>query len=199
MRTEDDDLDYDWESAIRFLRELRTGARLRPRNYTAPINEGLKPSEYIGFVPSPMRVVRRMLEMAEIQAGEKVYDLGCGDGRVLISAIRKYNALGVGIDINRNLLQVAKQRAGDDAARIRFLRQNIFKTDLRRADVVMLYLLPKLNAKLMPRLRKLKRGVRVVSHRFELPGVQPYKVARIKLSSGYEHFIYAYRTPLRRS
>ncbi len=184
---------------MRSLQKIRAGFSLKRPYRRTPLYEGLKQGEYIGFVPTPMIVVRRMLEMAEIQAGETVYDLGCGDGRILISAIRKYDALGVGIDINRERLQEARRRAGPDSGRIRFPRQNVFKTDLRRADVVMIYLLPSLNTKLMARFRKLKRGVRVVSHSFELPGIEPYKVARIKAPDGYHHLIYAYRTPLRRS
>jgi SAM-dependent methyltransferase len=195
----DDDLDYDWEGAMRSLQKLQAGFSVKRTYRSTPLYEGLKPGEYIGFVPTPMIVVRRMLEMAEVQAGETVYDLGCGDGRILISASRKYDALGVGIDINRERLIEARLRAGPYTGRIRFLRQNVFQTDLRRADVVMIYLLPSLNAKLMPRLRKLRRGVRVVSHSFELPGVEPYKVARIKAPDGHHHLIYAYRTPLRRS
>jgi SAM-dependent methyltransferase len=195
----DDDLDFDWKAALREIRKLRASfaPNLYPRRIPPP-HDGVKASEYIGFVPTPMRLVHRMLQMAEIEAGETVYDLGCGDGRILISAARKYGARGVGVEIDRDRIESARQRAAEFGDRIRFLRQNVFKTDLRRADVVMIYLLPKLNAKLMPRLRKLKRGVRIVTHSFQLPGIAPYKVARVKTPEGRSHELFAYRTPLRR-
>ena len=192
----DDALDFDWDGAIRYLRQLR--ASLAPKGRIDPPHDGVKASEYIAFVPTPMRVVHRMLEMAEIKAGETVYDLGCGDGRILISAARKYRAHGVGVEIDSERIDHARRQAGEFAGSIKFMRQNIFKTDLRRADVVMIYLLPGLNAKLMPRLRRLRWGVRVVSHNFKLPGTAPYKVARVKAPDGSTHEIFAYRSPLRR-
>jgi len=143
-----------------------------------------------------MVAVRRMLEMAEITPGETVYDLGCGDGRILISAVRRYGACGVGIDIDAIRIEDARRRAQTFLDRIRFRRRNIFRTDLREADVVMLYLLPELNSKLLPRLRNLKAGVRIVSHCFELPGVAAYKTACVKSRQGRYHRLFAYRTPI---
>jgi SAM-dependent methyltransferase len=194
-----DELDqYDWEGALRFVRALRPKFRqIESRLARTPLPHlDLPPEDYIGFVPSPMSVVHRMLELAEIQPGDMVYDLGCGDGRVLICAARKYGARGVGIEIDRDRIEDARRRASEFEDRITFRRQNVFKVDLRPADVVTLYLLPKLNERLLPRLRNLKRGARIVSHRFELPGVVAHKVARRKDSEGFQHEIFAYRTPL---
>ncbi len=143
-----------------------------------------------------MVAVHRMLEMAEIEPGETVYDLGCGDGRILISAVRGYGARGVGVDIDAMRIEDARRRAGEFLHRIRFRRRNIFRTNLRQADVVMLYLLPELNGKLLPRLRNLKPGVRIVSHCFELPGVAAHKTACVKSRQGRYHRLFAYRTPL---
>jgi len=194
-----DDPDCDWGEVVRFLRRVRARLPRAARPRRREPERRVKPSEYIGFVPTPMRVVRRMLELAEIQPGETVYDLGCGDGRILISAARKYGAFGVGIEIDRDRIQEARRRAEPFPDRITFRRQNVFDTGLRRADVVMIYLLPTLNAKLMPRLRRLKPGVRIVSHSFELPGVKACKTARVKCPDGYSHDIFVYRTPLRKA
>jgi SAM-dependent methyltransferase len=154
------------------------------------------PKDYVGFVPTPMKIVHRMLELAEIQPGDLVYDLGCGDGRILITAARKYGARGVGIDVDRERLALARRRAGPLAGQIAFRRQNCFKTDLRPADVLLLYLLPKLNFKLLPRIQRMKRGTRIVSHNFELPGIVAHKQARLMCSDSYSHEVFAYRIPL---
>lgn len=146
-----------------------------------------------------MRIVHRMLELAEIQEGETVYDLGCGDGRILINAARKYGAHGVGIEIDRERIEDARRRALPFADRIKFRRQNVFEVDLRRADVVTIYLLPTLNKRLLPQLRKMKRGARIVTHCFSLDGIEPYKTAHINLKDSYRRDIFAYRTPLQKS
>jgi SAM-dependent methyltransferase len=190
-------LDCDWEAAIRFVRDVRQGLHTQsagPRLRSAAPR--ILPDEYIGFVPTPMVAVRRMLEMAAIQAGETIYDLGCGDGRILISAVRRYGARGVGIEIDPVRIADARRRAQAFPGRIEFQRRNIFGADLRPADVVMLYLLPGLNGKLLPQLRHLKAGTRIVSHCFELPGIAPQKTACVKSRQGRYHRLFAYRTPL---
>ena len=154
------------------------------------------PEDYIHFEPTPMRVVHRMLQMAEIQPGETIYDLGCGDGRLVITAVRRYGARGVGIDVDRKRLEWARRRAGLDLDRIVFRRQSVLRTDLRRADVILMYLVTRINCKLIPRLAKLKRGARIVSHNFELTGMVPDRATRLMCSDGYTHHIFAYRTPL---
>ncbi len=159
---------------------------------------GLARDQYVHYVPTPMRVVRRMLEMAEIQPGETVYDLGSGDGRIVISAVRNYGARGVAIEIDRERIELARRRAGPLLERIAFRRQNVFKVDLRPADVVMIYLTSLLNYHLLRRLERMKRGARVISHNFELPGMAAYKVARLHCRDAFQHNIYAYRIPLTR-
>jgi trans-aconitate methyltransferase len=154
------------------------------------------PEDYVHFVPTPMKVVHRMLQLAKIQPGETIYDLGCGDGRLVITAVRRYGARGVGIDVDRERLERARRRAGPDLDRIVFRRQSVLRTDLRQADVVLMYLVARINFKLIPRLAKLKRGVRIVSHNFELPGIAPAKAARLMCSDAYSHEIFVYRTPL---
>ncbi len=197
--SEDDDLNYPWREALQFVRKLRkkiskaTALPVEPR-YNFQIN--LK--DYIGFVPTPMRVVHRMLQLAEIEPGQTVYDLGCGDGRILITAVRKYGARGIGIDIDPERIEKARVRARRFLDHITFRSENVFTTDLRRAAVVTIYLLPALNRKLMPQLVKLRPGARVVTHAFALPGVKPDKVARLTCQDGLCHNLYAYRAPFQR-
>jgi SAM-dependent methyltransferase len=194
---EEDELAYPWEEAIQWVRDLRAGLIPEAELAGAPVEDNYGgPDDYIGWVPTPMRVVHRMLAMAEIKPGETVYDLGCGDGRILIAAARNYGARGVGIDIDRERLADVRRRAGPFLNRIILRRQNVFKVDLRPADVVTIYLLPGLNRRLLPRLQKLKRGARVVSHCFELPGVVAHKVASLKAPNGRQHSVYLYRTPM---
>jgi predicted RNA methylase len=111
-----------------------------------------------------------MLKMANVTASDVVYDLGSGDGRIPITAAQKYGARAVGIDINPQRIKeatenLAKAGVGD---KVKFLNQDLFETDLSPATVVTLYLLPSLNQKLMPKLKALKPGTRIVSHSFDM-------------------------------
>lgn len=124
----------------------------------------------VPYVPTPQPVVDRMLEVAGLEAGEVLYDLGCGDGRLVIAAA-KQGATGVGIDLNPQ--RIAEARANAQAAgvsdKVAFRLGNLFDADLSQADVVTLYLLPQVNRKLRPQLwKQLKVGARVVSHDFDM-------------------------------
>ena len=127
------------------------------------------------YVPTPQNVVDAMLKMANVTAKDVVYDLGSGDGRIPITAAEKYGARGVGIDINPERIKeananLAKSKAGD---KVRFLNQDLFETDLSPATVITLYLLPSLNQKLIPKLKQLKPGTRIVSHSFDMGTAWP--------------------------
>ena len=122
------------------------------------------------YVPTPQNVVEAMLKLANVTASDVVYDLGSGDGRIPITAAQKYGARAVGIDINPERIKeattnLAKTTVGD---KVRFLNQDLFETDLRPATVITLYLLPSLNQKLIPKLKQLKPGTRIVSHSFDM-------------------------------
>jgi cyclopropane fatty-acyl-phospholipid synthase-like methyltransferase len=123
------------------------------------------------YVPTPQEVVDAMLELAEVKSTDVVYDLGSGDGRIPITAAKKYGARAVGIDINPERIKeananLAKAGVGD---KVRFLNADLFETDISEATVVTLYLLQSLNEKLRPKLfRELKPGTRVVSHAFSM-------------------------------
>jgi SAM-dependent methyltransferase len=130
------------------------------------------------YVISPGEVVGAMLKLAAVKKTDMVYDLGCGDGRIVIDAAQRYGARGVGVDINPQ--RVAEARANAKKAGVehlvRFEQKDIFDTDVREATVVALYLLPELNLKLRPKLRKeLKPGARVVSHQFHMGDWKPDK------------------------
>jgi SAM-dependent methyltransferase len=125
----------------------------------------------IHYVPTPVPVVERMLELAEVGKDDVVYDLGSGDGRIPIVAAQRYGARGVGIEINPVWVRDARaaaERLGV-ADRVSFRLEDLFATDLREATVVTLYLFPTVNEKLQPKLaRELKPGTRVVSHEYRI-------------------------------
>jgi SAM-dependent methyltransferase len=127
------------------------------------------------YVPTPDYVVEAMLKMANVTASDVVYDLGSGDGRIPITAAQKYGARAVGIDINPQRIKeanenLAKATVGD---KVKFLNQDLFETDLSEATVITLYLLPSLNQKLMPKLKQLRPGTRIVSHSFDMGTAWP--------------------------
>lgn len=128
------------------------------------------------WVPTPVNTVRRMLRLANVQPGETVYDLGSGDGRVLIIAAREFGARAVGVEIDplKYLWTRAMIAMLGLSDRVTVHRANFFDVDLGGADVITLYLLPKANARLLPKFeRELKAGARVVAHAFALPERQP--------------------------
>jgi SAM-dependent methyltransferase len=144
--------------------------------------EGQSPPEQIPintpYVASQPRIVSAMLQLARVNSGDTVYDLGCGDGRIVIAAAQEYGARGVGIDINPARIEEARANARDAGVddRIRFEATDLFDADIHSATVVALYLLPDVNLRLRPRLlRELKPGTRVVSHSFDMGDWKPDK------------------------
>jgi len=150
------------------------------------------------FVPTPMVVVEKMLEMAGVTRDDVLYDLGCGDGRIVVTAARKYGARGVGIDLDPRRIAESQERARREGVTslVRFFQQDVMKADFSEATVVTLYLLPESNELLRPLLEKqLKPGTRVVSHNYEIPGWEEkqagYEV--VTAEDGTQHTIYLYR------
>ncbi len=132
----------------------------------------------VPFVPTPEVVVEAMLDLAGVTSEDVVYDLGCGDGRIVIAAAKKYGARGVGIDLNPTRVEEAHNnaRAAGVEDRVKFVEGDLFKAEIAPATVVTLYLLSTVNNKLKPRLlNELKPGTRVVSHRFSMDGWEPDK------------------------
>jgi SAM-dependent methyltransferase len=124
----------------------------------------------VRYVPTPQNVVDAMLEMAHVTAADVVYDLGSGDGRIPITAAARYGARGVGIEIEPRLVREANDNAAKARVtdRVLFLTQDLFETDLSPATVVTLFLLPRINQQLMPALKRLRPGTRIVSHLFDM-------------------------------
>jgi SAM-dependent methyltransferase len=154
------------------------------------------------FVPTPQEVVDKMLEVSKVTDKDIVYDLGCGDGRIVCSAAKKYKAKSFGFDIDPDRIkdsEASKAKLDKDIQKlVTFKKQDIFKLDLSEATVVTLYLLPDLNVKLIPQLKKLKKGSRIVSHAFDMKGVTPDKgyPIKVKTKDGLEHDVYLWTTPL---
>lgn len=125
----------------------------------------------VRYVPSPDSVVDAMLELAHVTAGDIVYDLGSGDGRIPIAAARRYGAFGVGVELDAKLNRAAADNAKKAGVtdRVRFFTQDLFEADISEATVVVLFLLPRVNQQLIPKLRRdLRPGTRIVSHQFAM-------------------------------
>ncbi|HEX2095171.1 MAG TPA: class I SAM-dependent methyltransferase [Longimicrobiaceae bacterium] len=141
----------------------------------------------VPFVPTSPETVEAMLDAARPAPGETVYDLGSGDGRIVIAAARRPGVRGVGVELDARLVresEAAALRAGV-ADRVRFVREDLFRTDLRDADVVTLFLLPSLNLRLRPRLlRQLRPGARVVSHAFAMGDWEPDSTVAVRPEGG---------------
>ena len=152
------------------------------------------------FLPTPQEVVEKMLETAGVKKTDVVYDLGCGDGRIVITAAKKYGCKAKGFDIAKKRIEECKENLGKekDATQklVTFTRADIFETDLSEATVVTLYLLPDLNVKLVPQLNKLKKGTRIVSQAFDMRGYKPDKEINVKTTDDGERTIYLWTIPL---
>jgi len=150
----------------------------------------------VPFVPTPQDVVERMLELVQVKKGDVVYDLGSGDGRIVITAAKKYGVKAVGFEIDPELVRQSresiKKEKVENLAEIR--QQDIRTVDLSPATVVTMYLLPDVNLMLRPNLwKQLKPGSRVVSHDFDIADWKAEKVLPVKDSSGWDHTLYFWR------
>ena len=164
---------------------LHGGAALVLAPALAPgLAQAARPLPAVPYVSTPQDIVDRMLAMARVGRADTVYDLGCGDGRIVITAARRFGARGVGIDLDPQRIREAREQArrAGVGSRVRFAQADLFQADFSAASVVMLYLLFEVNLQLMPRLwRQLQVGARVVSHDFHM-GAQwpPEQIVRIR-------------------
>ena len=145
-------------------------------------NTGADYPEEIPFVPTPMDVVDQMLELAEVKKGDVVYDLGSGDGRIVIRAAKKYGVRAVGIEMDRLLLDKARKdaKAAGVSHLVEFRAEDAMKVDLTKATVVTLYMLPWFNEAMKPSFKKyLKPGARIVAHDFGIEGWEPDKTVKL--------------------
>lgn len=161
----------------------------------AAAKDGRKPD--VGFVPTPMAAVERMVAMADLQPGELVYDLGCGDGRIVMAAARGERIRAIGVDIDPELVLAAREnvRAAGLEGSVKIEEADIFTLDLSEADVVFLYLTPRLNQRLMPQLRKMKPGSRIISYEFDMGDAKPVELVRGKFDKFGEQRIYKWVVP----
>jgi cyclopropane fatty-acyl-phospholipid synthase-like methyltransferase len=136
----------------------------------------------IPFVPSPMHVVHKMLEVAEIKKGDILYDMGSGDGRVVIEAAKKYGIRGVGVDLNPDLVAKARENAVNEGVSnlVEFRAQDGLTVDIAEATVVTLYMFKWFNNALRPKLQNLKPGSRVIAHDFDIDDWKPTRIEYIK-------------------
>jgi cyclopropane fatty-acyl-phospholipid synthase-like methyltransferase len=146
----------------------------------------------VPFVRSAPEVIDRMLELARVQPSDVVYDIGSGDGAILIRAAKRYGARGVGVEIDQDLVLKARNNAFRERVDhlVEFRAQDAFTVDISPASIVTLYMLPEFNAKLRPILdRQLKSGSRVVSHDFPIEGWVPDRIERVKGDWLHEHTV----------
>ena len=150
----------------------------------------------VPYVPTENTVVDAMLKLAGVQNTDVVYDLGCGDGRIVVRAAKNLGARGVGVDIDPARIQQARENAkrNNVESLVRFEENDLFDTDIRPASVVTLYLLPNVNLRLRPKLlRDLKPGTRIVSHSFDMGDWKPEKEETVDGAT-----IYLWTVPLKK-
>ncbi|MBI4864575.1 MAG: class I SAM-dependent methyltransferase [Candidatus Riflebacteria bacterium] len=147
------------------------------------------------FVPTPKEVVERALKLAGVSAADVVYDLGCGDGRIVIEAARRYGARGVGVDLDPRLVRESQEAARAAAVErlVAFRAGDATQCDVTAATVVFMYLVPEANALLRPRLEaQLRPGSRVVSHDYPVPGWTAARAEIFEPGTGKKHYIFLY-------
>jgi SAM-dependent methyltransferase len=144
------------------------------------------------FAPTPPEGVDAMLKLARVTSKDVVYDLGSGDGRIVIAAAKDYGCTSVGLEVNPKLVTLAKQRVQEAKldATVQIIHADVLETDFSQASVVTLYLFPELLAKLAPRLRQLKPGTRIVSYAHSIPGMKADKTVVVKGDDGTECNVY---------
>ncbi len=163
----------------------------------AALQDHDKPAERAApYYPTPQIVVERMLKLGELKRGERLYDLGSGDGRIVVLGAQKFNAKAAGVELDHTLVVQSRERIAklglESGAKI--IEGDLFKQDYSDADLVTVYLLPITNIKLSPMLEKiLKRGARVVCHDFEFTEWKAVKTETMEDSEGRSHTLFLYR------
>jgi hypothetical protein len=160
----------------------------------------------IEYVPTPQNVVDKMLEVAKVTKADVLYDLGCGDGRIVVTAAKKFGVKAFGFDVDPQRIKESKENAKKAGVEdlVTFEKRDICTVDLSPATVVTLYLVPELNVRLVPQLEKLKVGARIVSHDFDMEGVKWEKWWTVmakdhRTPKDREHYVYLWKTPLKKT
>jgi SAM-dependent methyltransferase len=170
---------------------------------TPPSEEEKVPD--IEYVPTPQNVVDKMLDVAKVGKNDVLYDLGCGDGRIVVTAAKKFGIKAFGFDVDPQRIKESNEnakKAGVESL-VKFEKKDVFTVDLSPATVVTLYLLPELNVRLIPQLEKLKPGSRIVSHDFDMEGVKWENWWTViakdhRTPADREHYVYLWKTPLKK-
>jgi SAM-dependent methyltransferase len=155
----------------------------------------------VPYVPTKEPVLDRMLQMGQVKAGDVLYDLGCGDGRIVIAAAKRFGTRGVGIDIDPARIAEARENARKAGVsdKVKFIQGDLFEADIKDATVVTLYLLPDVNLRLRPKLlSELRPGTRIVSHNYDMGDWAPEQSAKVTVD-GVEHVVYSWTVPRRSS
>ena len=175
----------------------QTAGKSNPDNMTADIRVVENVPE-VPYVPTKELVVDKMLEMADVKGTDVLWDLGSGDGRIPITAAKRFGTRGVGVDIDPQRVKEANENARKNNVtdKVRFIEEDLFNVDFSEATVVTLYLLPEVNLRLRPKLLdSLKPGTRIVSHNYDMGNWQPEKVEVVKTSDNDDHIVYFWRVP----
>jgi len=152
------------------------------------------------YVGTPYDMVSKMLKLAGVKKQDMVYDLGCGDGRMVVLAAKKYGCRGMGYDIDPERISAARENVKRNGVGhlVAIAREDLFKLDFSHADVLSLYLLPEINKRLLPQFEKLKPGSRLVFHDYDIEGFEPDKTIRVTSNEdNASHTLYLYTTPLK--
>lgn len=166
-----------------------------------PENPLKKRTADVVYVATPHDVVAKMLEAIKVTKDDVVYDLGCGDGRFIVTAAKKLGCRGRGYDLDPQRVEESRENAKKAKVdnRVEIFQQDIFEVDLTPASVITLYLLPRLNERLIPQLQKMKPGSRIVCHDFPIPGMKIERSINVtSREDGVEHKILVYSIPLQR-
>ena len=168
----------------------------------AAVSQELQWEPYKGwdvpYVPTPPEVVAEMLRLAGIKPGDLLYDLGCGDGRIVIAAAKTYGIRAIGIDIDPVRISESEANAAEAGVKdkVKFVNKDLFESDFKDASVITMYLLTSVNLRLRPKLlAELRPGTRLVSHRFEMGEWRPDKSTSVPLNGGEQRWVYFWIVP----
>jgi len=155
---------------------------------------------YVPFVPTEVYVMKKMIAAAELKDGQRVFDLGCGDGRLLIEAMRKKHVKATGVEVNRLISWLARFRLWMNRKKAKIICGNFFQTPLRESDVIFCYLFPRVMQQLKEKFEaELKKGTTIVSYCFPIKAWKPTRVITTRASKPHNFLIYVYHTPCQKA
>ena len=187
-----------WITATVFL--IFIGIPLYAQEYTDELKFMRTPD--VVYVGTPYDVVSEMLHIAQVKKEDMVVDLGCGDARMLVLAAQKYGSRGIGYDIDPDMVWASRRNAEKNnvADLVQIIQADIFTVDISNSDVLLIYLLPEMNLRLIPQLESLEPGSRLVFHNYDLEGIVPEKEVKVISNEDNSiHTLWLYTTPLKKS